>query len=149
MPFAMEFGILVYTSDKVRQCANGCGDVRPTAKETDPPTGNSHWRKLSCPECGQFMGWAPKPPDDATKYRPARSSADLVERFGKGYCEMCLRLDIELPAQHGLEAHHVKPHHIGGEDTRDNLWIVCKACHRLIEHARTYHGTNTLEGRTW
>lgn len=51
---------------------------------------------------------------------------------------MCRREELPLPEV--LEAHHVVEVQEGGSDERDNLWIVCTACHSMIHYLRTYLG---------
>lgn len=95
-----------------------------------------HHAKVICPNCGTFFDWVKKP-EGVRRSRPA-SHRDLVARFGKGFCQMCLRLSDHLPKGETLEGHHVLEYKNGGEPTADNVWILCTACHSLVNWRRTY-----------
>lgn len=98
-----------------------------------------------CTACGRTLGFLPKSADDPTKYRRPNEHRELVSRFGKGYCELCLRLEVELKGRQGLVGHHVLPFQSDGEAKRENVWILCTACHRIVEWMRTYHGNTEME----
>ena len=116
--------------DKQNECQHcGCDDL---AEELTPDM--QHHGKRVCMSCHGFNGWLPKPDKDKTK-RPA-SHKRLAKKHGKGFCEMCL-LDSD-----NLEGHHVIPYKNDGDSHKDNVWILCVPCHKLIHHTRTYHGTN-------
>ena len=53
----------------------------------------------------------------------------------------------ELPASDTLHAHHVDPYSEGGESDEWNVWILCTACHRLVEYQRRYRGQAIKELR--
>jgi hypothetical protein len=113
-------------------------------KATQLPTGQ-HWGRIDCGGCGKWIKWLPKPESDPTKYRRPTSHKNLVEKFGRGFCEMCLRAQGELGARETLDGHHVLEFQNGGEPSRENVWILCTACHRLVNWTRTYHGRNAPE----
>jgi len=100
-----------------------------------------HRGRFECHLCGLFRGWVPKP---ETKNRPA-AHRDLVAKHGNGYCELCGRNECELPASQSLEAHHVREYQDGGPPGRENLWIVCTACHELLTWARRRLGVRSQE----
>jgi len=100
-----------------------------------------HWGKVNCLFCGRQLRWLPKPQDDPSKYKRPASHAYLVRKYSRGFCELCLRREDELPPRTELTGHHVIEYRAGGEPTRENVWVVCRACERLIHWARTYHGT--------
>lgn len=97
-----------------------------------------HWGKWVC-TCG-CVAWLPKPDGDPSKYKRENIHKDLVKKYSKGYCEMCLRTEeaVRTRPNETLEAHHVIPYQHGGSHERDNIWIVCTACHKYIEHVRRY-----------
>lgn len=95
-----------------------------------------HYARVDCCGCERFLGWLPKPDADKAK-RPANHRA-MVQKFSRGYCEMCLTPEGQLPKGEALEAHHVDPYKDGGEPTRENCWILCTACHSLFEWRKTY-----------
>jgi len=105
-----------------------------------------HWGRRECIDCGGYIRWETKP-DGERKHRPAPARR-LVHRFSRGFCEMCLRREDELPHGQQLEAHHVIPFSASeaaqfgfdgpGPDTRENTWILCTPCHLKVDHERTY-----------
>jgi 5-methylcytosine-specific restriction endonuclease McrA len=99
-----------------------------------------HYAKLICPQC-RGVQWMPKPDTDPTKYTRPAAHTDLVEKYSRGFCELCLREKGELRKRDTFMAHHVWPFKYDGSEGRENIWILCTACHRLVEWQRTYHGT--------
>lgn len=95
-----------------------------------------HFGREDCAGCGRFVRWVPKPEADRIK-RPA-AHRNLVKKFSRGFCEMCLLKEHELPAGQSLEAQHVEEYAEGGEPRRENIWIICTACHKLIHCIRTH-----------
>lgn len=122
--------------ETTRDCPH-CHDPGPHPM-TLRPTG-VHYADVRCCKCGKhfFQG---KPDDDVTKYKRPKAHADLVNKFSRGYCELCGFEQVNLPRGETLTAHHVARFAEGGPATRENTWIVCSACHSLIEHQRTYRG---------
>lgn len=101
-----------------------------------------HYGKLVCDMCGCWRRWLPKPDTDPTKHRRTKQHTDLVRQFSKGYCEMCLMTAGELDDGRVLEAHHVLEYQTGGDPSRENIWILCTGCHKLVHWMRTYVGKN-------
>lgn len=97
-----------------------------------------HYARVDCGECSRFMRWLPKPEDDATKYKRPKGHLDLVRKFGRGFCEMCCIREEQLPKGESLEGHHVVEFQNGGEASKENTWILCTACHSLVNWRRTY-----------
>ena len=63
---------------------------------------------------------------------------------------MCLR-EKEFLGKGQLEVHHVKEISNGGQDTPDNIWVLCTSCHRELHHRRVYfnsHMTQFFEAYT-
>lgn len=119
-----------------------CGRKRLRLERTpDLP----HYGKAVCGHCGLFIGWVGKPDSDPTKYKRPQEHRKLVKKFSRGFCEMCLRREGELTGGNVLHAHHVIPYSDDGEATRENVWIVCTHCHRIVELQRTYVGHKTLQ----
>lgn len=125
-------------SDQIDKCRH-CGDLGPHKVEL-MSTGVHH-AKVNCGDCGRFLRWMPKPDSDPTKYRRQSAHRNLVADYSKGFCEMCLRKKEDLPPRQTLEAQHVIEYQHEGSNERENIWIVCTACHRMIHWIRTYHGT--------
>lgn len=103
-----------------------------------------HHAKVECAKCRRFLRWLSKPDSDPTKYKRPQTHRDLVSKFSNGFCEMCLRDKNELPKGQTLEAQHVIEFQDGGSEKRENIWIVCTACHRIIHWLRTYVGKNNI-----
>ena len=96
---------------------------------------------MRCNQCSTFW-WQPKPENEKTK-RPARH-LDLVKKYGRGFCELCgLPVDALLALKRHLLGHHVVecgPDGSKSSDERENVWIVCNACHSNIHRTRDYYG---------
>lgn len=101
-----------------------------------------HYAKRICGKCQKTNGWAPKPENEKVK-RPAKHKS-LVDKYGNGFCELCLRMESELESWHTLEGHHILEFSEGGSEKAENVLIVCTACHKLIHWLRTYHGTEQI-----
>jgi 5-methylcytosine-specific restriction endonuclease McrA len=93
-----------------------------------------HHASARCKSCGHFW-WLPKP---GKRTKREAKHTDLVHKYSHGFCELCGIIDDKIPKGESLEAHHVDEYAAGGESTRENIWIVCTACHKLIHWRRTY-----------
>lgn len=99
--------------------------------------------KVVCPNClkpdgdNLFIGWQSKPKEG---YIPKRKTDnDLILKYSKGFCELCLiKKEDLIPQKRTLEVHHVIPVKSGGSDESRNLQILCTGCHKLIHCIRTY-----------
>lgn len=120
-------------------CAN-CGTTEHFVLVGTWPGG--HYAKVTCTKCDRFIKWQGKP----NSQKPRRPSVQkkLVSLHSKGYCEICLRAEEQIPLPQVLEAHHIWPVERGGGDEPGNVQICCTACHRLIHWQRTYIG-HTVE----
>lgn len=105
-----------------------------------PAYGTQHYAKAVCPrhQCAKFSHWVSKPKQEKKQKRS--DTKGLLEKYSKGYCELCLRLSDDLPSKTVLHAHHVIEKKDGGDESKENIWIVCTMCHRQIHHQRTYLG---------
>jgi hypothetical protein len=110
------------------------------AKRIYGPHPGGHFAKIVCLDCDRFQKWEGKPESRTGK---RRDQAKLLDRFSKGFCEICLRKTEHIPLPQTLEAHHIIPVEDGGSDTADNIQIVCTPCHKWIHHQRTYFGHYT------
>lgn len=117
-----------------------CGSVAEPVLQLEA-TG-LHYARLVCGGCKRYIKFVGKP-DELKVKRPA-IHRDLVEKYSKGYCELCLRRKEELRKGQTLEAQHVIEFKDGGTEVRDNIWVVCTPCHKFIHHIRTYHGHDKL-----
>lgn len=104
------------------------------------PHPGGHYSKILCADCNAFKYWGKKPDSEKPKSPRAEVSKTLVQQYSRGFCEICLRPSVELPLPETLEGHHVIPVTEQGTDDRENIQIVCTACHRWIHHQRTYLG---------
>ena len=114
----------------------GCGYVGEP--KIVPRTSGVHYADKRCDSCGRHLGFVPKPDSDPTKYSRPKSHQQLVEKFSNGFCELCLAKVEDLPKGQSMEAHHIIEFKDGGKSDRENIWIVCTGCHRLIHWRRTY-----------
>ena len=129
-----ENGLLLEEDGRHPQCPK-CKrrwEVEYEIKQTGP-----HWAKLRCKACN-CVWFAPKPDKDKAK-RPS-SQAKLVKRYSRGFCELCLIPADRIPPPEILTAHHVTEFQDGGDESRENIWILCTRCERLVHHQRTYLG---------
>ncbi len=114
----------------------GCGYTgQPTVILRE--TGN-HYADRRCPSCNTHHGYEKKPDSDPTKYRRQNAHRDLATKYGRGFCEMCLAKESNLPKGVTLEGHHVIEYKDGGDSEKGNIWVICTACHKLIHWRRTY-----------
>lgn len=104
-----------------------------------------HYAAVRCSECNFHLGFLPKPDNDKSKYRRQSSHRELAAKFGKGYCEMCLRIEPDLPKGQSLDGHHVIEYQDGGTNERENVWVLCTACHKLVHWTRYWHGNPNQE----
>lgn len=116
------------------QCSCGATRRRVVKLEDGP-----HYAAETCWVCNRWKRWLPKPspPHPLTRSplhprnRPA-AHRNLVKKYSRGFCELCLTPERQLRQRNWLEAHHVLEYAAGGVDSRENVWIVCRSCHRLI-----------------
>lgn len=96
-----------------------------------------HYGRIDCNMCGRWLAWIAKP-DSEKKARRENSHRELVKKYSRGYCEICGILELHLPRNEALEAHHVEEYRARGRPERENLWILCTRHHRLVHHERTH-----------
>ena len=113
-----------------------CSACGSTAVVQTPTPNLPHYAREDCADCLRFLRWVPKP--DADRIRRPAAHRDLVKKFSRGFCEICLTKDSDLLPGQVLEAQHVQEFHEGGDPTRENTWIICTACHKLIHWRRTW-----------
>jgi hypothetical protein len=107
-------------------------EVEPTLVRmgSDSP----HYMKAICSKCGSYLRWMPKPENEDQR----RRSGFSPESLDISYCEICGRPLTELGAKEVLEIHHKIPVCEGGGDVRENVLVVCSACHRMCHWLRLY-----------
>jgi len=109
-------------------------------KEVDPiikimPETSIHYARSMCPICNAFIDWIKKPENEGTR---TQSSKYTLESLSKEYCELCGRIKDKLGKRSSLEIHHKIPIEENGEDTKENILVLCTACHRMAHFLRTY-----------
>jgi 5-methylcytosine-specific restriction endonuclease McrA len=119
------------TPSEVKICPK-CGSNNVEIGEATPP----HAGSLRCLDCRHHR-WLPKP--DREKRRRSSSLA-LARKYGRGVCELCRRSATEIPAPECLEGHHLIAVDDDGDDSRENVIVVCSSCHSLVHHQQTYLG---------
>ncbi len=95
-----------------------------------------HYAQVKCKDCKRHVQWVSKP--DSEKTRRPQAHRDLVKRYSRGYCEVCGTRKEDLPAGQAMEANHIIEFKNGGSDERENIQILCTACHKLIHCLRTH-----------
>ena len=113
-------------------CPHCQADMIPTEKPSDGP----HHLGLYCSHCGAWIEWVGKP---ANNNKRTRTSKYTLSDIGIDYCEICGRPSWWLKkVREWLELHHKVPLEEGGEDTRENLLIICNRHHKMIHDIRDY-----------
>lgn len=102
----------------------------------EPTPGGPHHAKELCADCRRFLRWVPKP--GAERIRRPAGHRDLVEKFSRGFCQFCRRTEGVLPPGQTLEGHHIVELQDGGSSERDNILVLCTACHKLLHWMRTW-----------
>jgi len=107
-------------------------------KEVDPvviPTPETiHEAALRCPECDRFLAWKAK--EKNTGKRP--KNPITPRGLGIDFCELCRLSRADLPDKETLEIHHLDWNY--ENNTRENLLVVCTACHAMVNFSKTYRG---------
>lgn len=108
-------------------------DVDPVLTEmgADSP----HYAKAECPKCFCFLRWMPKPQNDGIRKKASKYTPDSLDI---NYCEICGRTLHTVGAKEVLEIHHKVPVSEGGEDKKENILVVCSACHKMCRWLRLY-----------
>ncbi|MER8099982.1 HNH endonuclease signature motif containing protein [Kitasatospora sp. NPDC094016] len=65
-------------------------------------------------------------PGDSRRYSGAERLRRRIDRGGSAVCGLC---DGAFPAEL-VDVDHRTPLSLGGEDTDDNVWPLCRTCHR-------------------
>lgn len=67
---------------------------------------------------------------------PRVKNEKIVDQLKKeiGYCEYC-------GSSFRLEAHHIKSRGAGGDDNRNNLIVLCHACHSNVHDGNILRDT--------
>ena len=98
-----------------------------------------HYAKIVCTVCRKFVKWK-KAPDNENK-RTGCPSVSIVANFHgfkKEFCFFCGRTKEQLGWNETLTVDHIKKIEEGGADNKQNMQILCSACHKLKHWADLY-----------
>lgn len=107
------------------------------------PTPNKiHYGRIDCPNCG-FIRWAKNPETKDKPKRPKTKGRDIngvceFHGFNKEFCFLCLRTREQLGENETLTVDHILEKNIGGEDRKENMQVLCSACHKIKNWLRLY-----------
>lgn len=121
-----------YCNEHRKDCPCGYQNGRCVFEPAKAP----HYAQMRCVQCGRHHGFISAP--DTLKAKRPSSHKDLVKKSGVHHCQVCLRHESKLQHPDHLQAHHVEEFCKGGSPDSENIWIVCTACHALINWTRTY-----------
>jgi hypothetical protein len=118
-------------TDEWQQCKH-CGKY--VTVDIEILTSGPHYAKIVCSECGGYMGYQPKPKNEA-KLLKRPNGCPTPTDLGIDYCQMCLRTRDKVKRKY-LCVHHQDDDPTN--NNRTNLQVVCVACHKLIAWVRAY-----------
>ena len=99
--------------------------------------GPKHFAKAICPSCNSFVSWVSKPKNEGQRKKTGLKLKKFIPQNMQGFCELCLRDKNTLKKLNlFFEIHHVIPVKDEGEDSTENLRLVCSECHSLIHRHR-------------
>ena len=103
--------------------------------------GPKHFAKAICPSCNSFVSWVSKPKNEDKRKKTGIKLKKFIPEDMQDFCELCLRdKDTLKKLNIFFEIHHVVPVKDQGEDTTENLRLVCSQCHSLIHrHRETFN----------
>jgi hypothetical protein len=97
-------------------------------------TEGPHFSQVRCPGCDHFFGFRDKPKNDP-KLEKRPNGCPTPKDLGINYCQVCLR------PKEKVKREYLCTHHQDDDPTnnvRENLQVVCIACHKLIAWTRAY-----------
>lgn len=118
-------------------CPHCKNDIEP---DTELTPHLKHYGKAICPECSRTW-WLPKPRSDERRRQTSRFK---IEDLGIECCELCRRPKTMLGHNQTLEIHHKHLLTDGGEDARENIIVLCTACHKHVHWQKTYYNDHYL-----
>jgi 5-methylcytosine-specific restriction endonuclease McrA len=74
---------------------------------------------------------------------------ELLQKYSKGFCEICGIFKEHIPKNETMVAHHVIEYRSEGTSERDNIWILCTRCHTFIHFTRDYITSHLLNGKSY
>jgi len=137
---------------RMRETSFGCAEGTPSAQETCPRCGGEltfvetpelvHYGKVVCSKCGRFIKWVTSPQKEGLRNITSKFSIMDVMKHkgfnGEPFCFFCGRVKAQLGYNETLTLDHIIPLRENGEDTIENLQILCSACHKLRHWAELY-----------
>ena len=122
---------------KFRKDCSKCGHVNGLAS-IDRCQSGPHFAKAICPICGCHWDWVGSPDEKPGKRHGKHKSLTRNKQPLVRFCEICLRLEDQMPDKRSLEGHHVLEFSDGGDATIENTLVLCPQCHALVHLIRTY-----------
>lgn len=104
-----------------------------------------HYARKDCPNCG-FLGWKSKP--DNQRSTGSNLSPKKIFEFHnqeEERCFFCRRKKEDLGRNETFTLDHIHELNRGGKDEKENLQVLCTACHKLKNHQRLYHNWHHKE----
>ena len=126
------------TTDEQKICET-CG----TTGEIIETENLAHYAKCVCPKCDKWLDWVKNPENGKNQNRAEHKKLiKLVNESMRDFCWNCSRdkqwLSQLKPSLH-LVAHHIIEVCNGGQDTAENIQILCNECHSDVHHRRQLH----------
>lgn len=100
----------------------------------------THYGKLVCVECGRWFKWVSNP-DKKTRSKTSQyKNKDILAFYGlaQEICFFCLRKKDQLGKCETITRDHIIELQESGEDSPNNIQLLCTSCHKLKNWARTY-----------
>jgi len=119
-------------SDIPTRCLKCEGDLIVLLVNVPPP----HWGKLVCSKCQAYVQWIGLP----DKERKQTVKKRVLKESDKTCC-FCGQEQQEMKNKNFLSVDHQTQLNHGGEDSDENAWILCDACHKL-KNWLMIHGRN-------
>ena len=124
---------------KINRCKY-CGSTNLNFIKTE---NNIHFGKLECGHCKTFICWVKNP--DSPRANSLRINKKTVKEVmifhgfeNDEFCFNCLRGRENLGVCETLTIDHIKELDKGGEDSIQNMQVLCSACHKLKNWCRLY-----------
>jgi len=120
---------------------NKCRWCGATNIKSRPRPDTPHYAEMFCGHCGKHCYWIKNPNSPRTTNRTSRKTTKEIcdfHRFKEEGCFFCLRKRNEIGKNETLTIDHIQELDKGGEDTIENMQVLCSACHKLKNWARLY-----------
>jgi hypothetical protein len=114
-----DFKVKRHKDDQIT-CSHECAGKYRSKEYSGPQS--PHWRG------GKSIADAVKKSISETSWRTV---ADSVREANGGECEMCGKTADEIGQK--PDVHHIVPISAGGCNAPENLMVLCRGCHRIVE----------------